>query len=109
MLPKLNKVYSFEDLVFCAAIDDKSTLLRELSSVASLWEDFGLALDLKQDQLDIINSDHGGCNAKLSTVLSAWLRGEGGERSWSKFCAALRSELVRRPAFADKLEKKHPV
>ena len=92
---------------FCAAIDDKNTVLPELASVASKWEDLGLALDLKQDQLDIINSDRGGCSAKLGATVSAWLRGEGGERSWKFLCAALRSPLVARRAFADILEKKH--
>ena len=91
-------------------IDDKNTLLRELSPVAAKWDDLGLALDLSVGTLEIIRKDtQYGYNTRLSATVSAWLRGEGGERSWMFLCAALRSPLVERPVLADQLERKYSV
>ena len=82
-------------------------LLDETISVAYKWKNLGLVLDLDYSTLQEIEANYGGARRCLEEVLYSWLKGNGGEVSWSALCEALRSKLVERSSLAAEIELKH--
>ena len=85
-------------------IENLKEVLEQISEIAANWSMFGLALEIKNSELNAINrKENLDC---LMEVVSLWLKGNGGETTWKFLCEALRSTLVKNPAIAKKIENK---
>ena len=94
---------------FCVAIKNLVEVYNELGHFAK-WNELGLQLGLTYSQLEVIQSDKGLNNERLTAVLSEWLRmnydtEEYGLPSWSRLAAAL--EQIDR-GLANTIKERHP-
>ena len=102
-----------EPLMLCACsiiaeIDDLKDVLEAVNDVASNWDNLGMVLKIKDSELGIIKADHkDSVRDCLKEVVSLWLKGNGGERSWKFLCNALKNSPVNECAIAEKIEQKH--
>ena len=77
--------------------------IKVIDSVGSQWEELAKALDMEQEDIDMIKTTHGdndeeACRAMLAT----WLEGNNGEVSWTAFIQALIDAGL--PELADSLK-----
>ena len=80
--------------------------MEEVITLAAVWDDLGLALGLHPSSIDAIEIDEDSCRKRLKEALSQWLKGKGGDRSWACLCEAVRGNLCKNPALADKIMNK---
>ena len=81
-------------------------MLTALTSIAKEWRDIGLSLHIEYAMIEKIETDHStDVKRCLAEVINCWLKENGGERSWSFLCKALRNPLVSRPDVARVIEQ----
>ena len=83
-------------------------LLNELAGVTSKYYEIGIQLDIKDEILKQIESNHKN-NIKrcFSEMLDYWLKGNSGDASWSSLVSALESPFVGEKTLAATLRKKY--
>ncbi len=77
-----------------------------LIPAAKDWFDLGLALKIKVDTLEGIESNKDTDKARLRGMLTHWLRSSP-SRTWSDICNGLRSDTVQQTNLADTIEEKY--
>lgn len=103
-------------LFFFTVEEDIFDVLNEVSDVASKWNGMGLALRLRQSDLDIIRLNHpiDPCSC-LREVLQAWLQCKYnvqrfGSPSWKLLCKAVEQKCGGdNPTLATKIRDKYRV
>ena len=78
----------------------------QLVEAAKDWFELGLALGIKVDILEGIDSNKNSDRARLREMLTHWLRSSP-SRTWSDICNGLRSDTVKQINLADKIEEKY--
>ena len=87
--------------------DDLSTLVNDLDSIASKWEEFGLQLPgMKKSKLDSLKHLYLSDTKALREVLALWLR-NGSNLTRKAILDALRSESVGESQLAGELYKQY--
>lgn len=88
-------------------ISDEANLLLELHPVRAKWRDLGIALKMKQADLDAIEKDTtGAVDRALQNMLTQWLRSDE-ECTWSQIAEALDSAVVSEKKMAKSLRGKY--
>ncbi len=86
--------------------NDLQDVFSQLVEAAKDWFELGLALGIKVDILEGIDSNKNSDRARLREMLTHWLRSSP-SRTWSDICNGLRSATVKQINLADKIEKKY--
>ena len=64
--------------------------VRVVESIGSEWEEVAKALDMGQEDIDMIKSTHSDNDEEACCeMLATWLEGNNGEVSWTAFTQAL--------------------
>ena len=64
--------------------------VRVLESIGSEWEEVAKALDMGQEDIDMIKTTHSDNDEKVChEMLATWLEGSNGEVSWTALTQAL--------------------
>ena len=88
-------------------ISDESNLLLELHPVRAKWRDLGIALKMKQTDLDAIEKDTtGAVDRALQNMLTQWLKSDE-DCTWSQIAEALDSSVVSEKKMAKSLRTKY--
>ncbi len=75
-----------------------------LIKAAKDWFELGLALKIKVDILEGIESNKSSDKARLREMLTHWLRSSP-SRTWSDICKGLRSDTVQQDVLAEEKYK----
>ena len=86
--------------------NDLQNVFSQLVEAAKDWFELGLALGIKVDILEGIDSNKNSDRARLREMLTHWLRSSP-SRTWSDICNGLRSDTVKQINLADKIEEKY--
>ena len=86
--------------------NDLQDVFSQLVEAAKDWFELGLALRIKVDILEGIDSNKNSDRARLREMLTHWLRSSP-SRTWSDICNGLRSDTVKQINLADKIEEKY--
>ena len=86
-------------------IEDLQDIFSLLIKAAKDWFELGLALGIKVDTLEAIDSNKNSNKAHLREMLTHWLRSSP-SRTWSDICNGLRSDTVQQDNLADIIEEK---
>ena len=77
--------------------------VRVVESIGSEWEEVAKALDMGQEDIDMIKSTHSDNDEEACReMLATWLEGNNGEVSWIAFTQALTDAGL--PELADSLK-----
>ena len=77
--------------------------VRVIDSIGSQWEEVAKALDIGQEDIDIIKTTHSDNDEEACReMLTTWLEGNHGEVSWTAFSQALIDAGL--PELADSLK-----
>ena len=77
--------------------------VRVVESIGSEWEEVAKALDMGQEDIDMIKSTHSDNDEEACReMLATWLEGNNGEVSWTAFTQALIDAGL--PELADSLK-----
>ena len=77
--------------------------VRVVESIGSEWEEVAKALDMVQEDIDMIKSTHSDNDEEACReMLGTWLEGNNGEVSWTAFTQALIDAGL--PELADSLK-----
>ena len=88
-------------------ISDEANLLLELHPVRAKWRDLGIALKMKQADLDAIEKDtSGSVDRALQNMLTQWLKSDE-DCTWSQIAEALDSAVVSEKKMAKSLRGKY--
>ena len=64
--------------------------IKVIDSIGSQWEELAKALNMEQEDIDMIKTTHGDNDQEACRVmLATWLEGNNGEVSWTVFIQAL--------------------
>ena len=81
-------------------------MAEQLIGIAAEWESIAIALDLSDNDVDIIKKDNqSDCKPCLYAVIKLWLNGKGGPRTWLNLSEAVGGPLVGKPDEAAKIKK----
>ena len=85
---------------------DFGNILLELMSVNKEWSSLAIVVGLEHHEVEKIETDYpNNVNKRKEEVIARWLR--TGCRSWQTLCDALKSDLVKHSALAEKIETKY--
>ena len=76
--------------------------VRVIESIGSQWEEVAKALDIGQEDIDMIKTTHSDNEEACREMLATWLEGNNGEVSWTEFSQALIDAGL--PELADRLK-----
>ena len=77
--------------------------VRVIESIGSQWEEVAKALDMGQEDIDMIKTTHSDNDEEAChEMLATWLEGNNGEVSWTAFSQALIDAGL--PELADSLK-----
>ena len=94
-------------------IDDLFEVISELEPATSKWKKIGLALRLRPDQLNVIETEQKTADWSLTEVLTLWLRKSYnterfGGPSWEQLVQVVSHRSgANDPALAEKIANKH--
>ena len=82
--------------------------VRVIESIGSQWEEVAKALDVGQEDIDMIKTRHSDNDEEACReMLVTWLEGNNGEVSWTAFSQALIDASAGLPELADSLGLQH--
>ena len=97
-ISKILNMKAFEAIEGC-----EGTKVRVIESRGSQWEEVAKALDMGQEDIDMIKTTHSDNDEETCReMLATWLEGNNGEVSWTEFSQALIDAGL--PELADNLK-----
>ena len=77
-------------------VKDLQNILLECYGVMAKWQNFGLALNISQDEIGIIDAENDFIDNKFRKMITIWLQSGTGEKTWTVIANALGCSTVGR-------------